>query len=129
MTGFETGFVYFFIILGAFEVISNAYHLTRGSKERIGNSAKKQHGELPKNLSAEHYVAKAIVMLLFGVAFLTVGVLILLNGQFLYGPAMATMIALILYSFIQAGMYSKTWSVWTAILVHSLPLIVYLVFS
>ena len=60
MTGFETGFVYFFIILGVFEVISNAYHLTRGSKERIGNSAKKQHGELPKNLSAEHYVAKAI---------------------------------------------------------------------
>jgi hypothetical protein len=129
MTGFETGFVYFFIILGAFEVISNTYHLTRGSKERIGNSAKKQHGELPKNLSTEHYVAKAIVMLILGVAFLALGVLMLLKGKFLYGPALATMIALILYSLIQAVMYRKTWSVWTAVLVHSLPLMVYIVFS
>jgi hypothetical protein len=129
MTGFETGFVYFLIILGAFEVISNTYHLTRGSQERIGNSAKKQHGELPKNLSAEHYVAKAIIMLIFGVVFLAVGGLMLLKRKFLYGPAMATMIALILYSLIQAVMYRKIWSVWTAVLVYSLPLVVYIVFS
>jgi sterol desaturase/sphingolipid hydroxylase (fatty acid hydroxylase superfamily) len=129
MTGIETGFVYFFIILGAFEVISNTYHLTRGSKERIGHTAKKQHQELPNNLSAEHYVAKAIVMLIFGVVFLALGVLTLLSGQFLYWPALTTMIALILYSLIQAVMYRKTWSVWTAVLAHSLPLIVYILFS
>ena len=43
----------------AVEVVTNIYHLTRGSIEAIGRSAKRQHGELPSGLEMRNYAVTA----------------------------------------------------------------------
>lgn len=128
MTTTETILLYIFLLLGSLELISNAYHLTRGSVVAISTSAKKQHQELPMDLSDQHYLTKVIVMLFFGIAFLAVGFSILLTGRFQPGPALLTMAGLSIYSIFQAILYRRYWRVWTAILVYSLPLVIYVWF-
>jgi hypothetical protein len=98
MSNVQKIFLGIFMLLGILEVVSNLYHLTRWSMEKIGRSAGKQHGELPKGLSSEHYVAKAITMELFGIAFLGIGILMILQQKFLTVPVLATLIAFGVYA-------------------------------
>lgn len=128
MTTTEIILLAIFLLLGAFEFLSNAYHLTRGSVAEISKSAKKQHQEMPMDLKDRHYLIKAILMLLFGIAFLGIGISILLTGRFQYWPAVLVMTGFSLYSFVQALLYRRFWRVWMAILVYSLPLIIFILF-
>src|SRR6266542_852764 len=105
MTTTETTLLYVFLLLGSLELISNAYHLTRGSTAEISKSAKKQHQELPMDLSDRHYLLKVIAMLFFGITFLTVGLSMLLTGRFQPGPALLSMAGLSIYSIVQAIFY------------------------
>lgn len=128
MTTTEIVLVAIFLLLGAFELFSNAYHLTRGSLAEISTSAKKQHQEMPMDLDDKHYLVKVILMLLFGIAFLGIGSIMLLTGRFQLWPAVLVMAGLSLYSFVQAILYRRFWRVWTAILVYSLPLAIFMLF-
>lgn len=117
------------MFLGIFEVVSNLYHLTRGSMDEIGRSAGKQHGELPKGLSSEHYVAKAIIMEIFGIVFLGIGILMILKQQFLVVPVLTTLISLGVYALVQALLYRTCPNVWGALIVYNLPLLAYVIVS
>lgn len=125
MTKTEAVLLATFLFLGLLESLWNAYHLTRGSLAEISRSARRQHGEMPADVDDRHYFIKAVLMLAFGVAFLGVAASILLTGEFQPLPAVLVMAALSLYGLVQAVVYRRPWRVWTAVLVYSLPLIVF----
>lgn len=125
MSAVENGFVYYFIVFGILEVISNLYHLTRRTKEKISESAKKQHGEIPADLEATHYVVKAIFMLAFGAMFLLCGLILLINNNASSSLFYIPLLSFSIYSVIQAVFYRKFWRVWTALIVYNLPLVIF----
>jgi hypothetical protein len=116
------------LIFGLFEVVSNLYHLTRGSKTKIGESARKQHQELPLNIGVHHFYYKAILMLAVGILFLTSSLIYFSIGESkgelftLYSS-----IFLCVYGFVQAVIYFRTIKVWASCIVYSLPLIFYFI--
>jgi hypothetical protein len=63
--------VYITILLayGIWGIGSNLYHFLKGSKIAIGESAKRQHGEIPRNLDVLQYYRKAILMFITGILF------------------------------------------------------------
>ena len=59
----------FLLALGSFEIIANLTHLFR--KDGL-KTARKQHGELPRNVSEDKLKLKVICMLTAGIAFFAV---------------------------------------------------------
>lgn len=109
------------VLLGAFEIVSNLLHLLRGSKEKIGLSAKRQHQELPLDLGYEHFYIKAWIMFIFGLLFTASGLLAYTtaNHEFLF-PALVLFAG---YGLAQAFYYRRTYKVWTSAIVYLLPLL------
>lgn len=120
-------FIYIIIIYGIFEIISNIFHLSKGSIEKIGQSAKRQHQELPLNIKDIHFFVKAIIMLIFGLMVLITGLFFLQNTDkhFFFGIIVFALHGA--YGFVQAVIYRKYFNVWPAAIVYNIPLIVFLI--
>jgi len=117
-------FIYFIIALGLFEIVSNLFHLLRGSKESIGLSAKKQHQELSLDLGYIHFYVKAIIMFVFGLLFTASGFMALLENNYLFLELVLGLFAL--YGIIQAFFYTRPYKVWMSLVVYILPIIILL---
>ena len=113
---------------GIWGIGSNLYHFSKGSKINIGESAKKQHGEIPRDLDIQQYYYKAILMFFTGILF-TLSSL----TYFLYDAEVGLVFTLInsiihsVYGFIQLIIYYRYYRVWGAFVVYSIPLILYIV--
>jgi hypothetical protein len=120
-----TQLIYIVVLLGLFEIVSNLFHLLKGTREKIGLSAKRQHQELPLDLNYQHFYWKAWIMFVFGLAFTASGLMayIMAKPEFLF-PAL-TLFAI--YGLAQAIYYRRTYKVWTSAIVYILPLL-FLVF-
>jgi hypothetical protein len=117
-------FIIIMLIFGIFEIISNLFHLSKGSKEKIGESAKKQHQELPMDIDSKHFFYKAVIMFILGLLFLCSGLLFFLYNKHIGIQFISINCAIMsLYGFIQAIIYYRCIKVWTALLVYSIPLI------
>jgi hypothetical protein len=121
---------YIIILLcyGIWGIGSNLYHFTKGSKIKIGESAKRQHGELPRDLEIQQYYYKAILMFITGILF-TLSSL----TYFFYDAKAGLLFTLInsiihsFYGFIQLIVYYRCYRVWGAFVVYSIPLILYII--
>lgn len=114
-------FVLILLIFGDIEVITNLFHLTRGAKNKIAQSAKKQHGELPKNLSDGHYIIKAGIMLSFGLIFIVIGFI-----PFSYTMIRNTLVLFSVYGIIQAIVYRGYWATLSSAIVYSMPYLLFM---
>jgi hypothetical protein len=124
--------IYMIILLlyGFWGIGSNLVHFSKGSKIKIGESAKKQHREIPLDLDLQQYYYKAVLMFITGILF-TLSSLI----YFLYDTKMGVGFTLI-NSIIHSGYgliqliiyYKRTYRVWGAFVVYSIPLILYFIF-
>ncbi len=115
---------YLLILLGLFEIISNLIHFSRKTVNAIGESAKKQHQELPLNLPNIHFFYKAIIMLVFGFLFLISGSLSFFNMPYSSLAARIVTVCFGLYGIIQAIIYRKEIKVWPAMVVYNIPLLI-----
>jgi len=118
-------FVVVLLVYGIFEICSNLFHFTRGSKIKIGESAKKQHQELPLDVSPLRFFYKAIIMFAFGILFTLSSVIYLLNPAVGLLLVFYTAILHVVYALIQLIVYRRCYKVWCSFVVYSLPLIVY----
>lgn len=95
----------FFLALGMFEIITNlTYLIKRGGM----NLARKQHGELPKDISKNKIKLKVCCMLTYGMIFFIGGIIAFVNRS--VNNTMHTVI-LILFSMYAMGeaVYYKYW--------------------
>ncbi len=120
-------FIYVVLLLGLFEIVSNLFHLLRGSKEKIGLSAKRQHQELPLGLGYEHFFIKAWIMFGFGLLFTASGLLALTTTKYVY--LFPAVVLFAVYGLAQAFYYRQTYKVWTSAIVYLLPLLFLLYLS
>ncbi len=116
-----SAFFIFLFIFGSFEIISNLFHLTRGSKAKIAQSAKRQHGEIPKELSDGHFVVKAYAMLGIGIIFIMAALI-----PQSYIITLAALGLLGFYGIIQALVYRKHWAVIPSAIVYNTPLLLFI---
>jgi hypothetical protein len=122
--------IYIIILLayGIWGIASNLVHFSKGSKIKIGESAKKQHREIPMNLDILQYYYKAVLMFITGILF-TLSSL----TYFLYDAKTGLEFTLInavihsVYGFIQLVAYYRFNRVWGAFVVYSIPLILYFI--
>jgi uncharacterized membrane-anchored protein len=95
----------FFVILGAVQTTLNAIYLTK--KDGI-KSARKQHTELPKNVTDKQMLIKVVCMFSLGIVFLTTGVI-----SYLFKSVFEVnyIIVLIIFSVYAIGeaIYYKYW--------------------
>lgn len=115
---------YFLIVFGLFEIISNLTHILKGSVDKIAVSAKKQHQELPLDIPNKHFFIKSIIMLIFGIIFLTTGLFILLEVPSFLVLTWISTVSFGLYGFVQAIMFKKEIKIWPAMIVYNIPVIV-----
>ena len=115
---------YILLILGIFETVTNLFHISKRTVEGIGQSAKKQHQELPLSLSGIHFYYKAIIMLIFGLVFLSAGIISLLDFSFAFFVTDIVVLSFGIYGIIQAFIYSQEKKVWMAMLVYNIPLVI-----
>lgn len=123
----ETAFTIFFLVIGIFEIVSNLYHLTRGSVEKAGRSAAKQHQELPADLPVSHYFVKALLMLITGILFSIIGGICLVQKTYYFIPACFGLAAMSGYGIVEAIIYKRPVKVWISSIVYSIPLIIHLI--
>lgn len=119
--------IYLVIALGLFEIISNLFHFTKGTKSSIGNSAKRQHQELSLDLDSKHFYLKAIIMFVFGILLLATGSISLIYH--FNTPLLISLSMFALYGFAQAVYYLKPYKVWLSLVVYLLPLIALLLLT
>lgn len=121
--------IIFILILGLFEIVSNIFHVSKGSIEKIGQSAKKQHQELPLDIKDIHFFIKAIVMLMFGILFILVGILYLfhVDPDFVFGKGLFLLFGI--YGVIQAVIYRRPINVWLSMIVYIIPIVLYYVIN
>lgn len=116
-------FIIIIMILGAFEIISNMFHLSKKTISDIAKSGKKQHQELDLKLSDSHFYYKVIIMFVFGILFFITSFLSLLN---ICNVAMFYILIVFgFYGLFQAAFYRKNIKVWPAMIVYNIPLLVY----
>lgn len=120
-------FIIIMLLFGLFETVSNLFHLSKGSKAGIGESARRQHRELPLDADTRHFYYKALLMLAIGILFL-LSSLLFLSGNRPAGECFTFINTLImsLYGLVQLIVYHRTFKVWTSFIVYSLPLTAFL---
>lgn len=126
MNSTQIGFTVFFCLIGIFEIISNLFHLSKGSVEKIGLSAKKQHGEIPDNLPLKHYFIKAVIMLILGIIYTIIGSLLIINNNYLTSITVSALSLLGIYGFIQALIYRRPIKVWISAIAYNIPLVIHI---
>lgn len=122
-----TKLIYIVVLLGLFEIVSNLFHLLKGTKGKIGLSAKRQHQELPLDLNHQHFYWKAWIMFCFGLLLSASGLVAYTstNTSFLF----LTLALFAIYGLAQAFYYRRTYKVWTSAIVYLLPLLFLLFLS
>ena len=120
-------FQYIILIIGIFEIISNIYHLSKGSIKKIGLSAKRQHQELPLEINNFHFFLKTIIMFIFGIIFVFTGVFLILNIHFSIIFGVISLGLLGFYGLLQALIYRKPVKIWLSFIVYNIPIIIYLI--
>jgi hypothetical protein len=122
------GYIILLLAYGIWGIGSNLYHFSKGSKIKIGESAKKQHGEIPRDLDIIQYYYKAILMFITGILF-TLSSLIYFFADTKIGLEFSLINSIIhsVYGFIQLIVYYRYYRVWGAFVVYSIPLILYLI--
>jgi hypothetical protein len=113
------------LIFGIFEILSNLFHMSKGSKIRIGESAKRQHQELPMDINLLHFYYKALTMLIIGFLYLASTLTFYLYDS--YNGILFTMINSIImscYGLVQLILYFKTIKVWFSFVVYTIPLVI-----
>ncbi len=93
------------LTLGATEIITNLCYLTRKNGLEL---ARKQHGELPNNISNKQIKIKVICMLLSGIAFFGSSLLCYILHKYLHNIILMTTILFSLYGIIEA-LYYRYW--------------------
>lgn len=112
---------YVIIALGLFEIVSNLYHISKGRKDLIGKSAKRQHQELSSALDDGHFYVKAVIMFIFGILFTASGLVALSGNSLLFLFFVLTLFAI--YGLAQAVYYKRPYKVWMSLIVYLLPLL------
>jgi hypothetical protein len=121
-------FVIIMLLYGIFEIVSNSVHFSKGSKTKIGESAKKQHQELPLDIGPLHFFYKAIIMFIIGVLLVASSLTYLFyNTEIGLKFTLFNIIFHSGYGLIQLVVYHRTYKVWGSFVVYSIPLIVYLI--
>lgn len=115
-----------FIVLGLFEIVSNAYHIAKSNVNAIGKSARKQHQELPADIPDSHYCCKAVLMFIFGLLFFAAGVSVHFNSAYSSVLLRTVSICFGIYGVIQALIYKTEIKVWPAMIVYAVPLLLVL---
>lgn len=93
------------LTFGITEIITNITYLT---KENGLDLARKQHGELPRNISYKKIKLKILCMLFFGIAFLGASLLTYIFHKYLYNIILITSILFSLYGIMEA-LYYRYW--------------------
>lgn len=112
-------------LFGIAEIVSNFFHIIKGSKMKIGESARKQHQELPSDAENIHYYYKAIIMFVIGLLFVLSSL-----AYFLFDSDAGIRFTLInsiimsVYGLLQIILYYRTFKVWTSFVVYSVPMVV-----
>jgi hypothetical protein len=122
--------IYMSILLGygIWGIASNLVHFSKGSKIKIGESARRQHQEIPLDLDPIQYYYKAILMFITGILFALSSL-----TYFLYDTRIGLTFTLINsiihsgYGLIQLIIYCRCYRVWGAFVVYSIPLILYFI--
>ncbi|MDP4095174.1 MAG: hypothetical protein Q8920_17705 [Bacillota bacterium] len=91
--------------LGAFEVLSNLNFILRKNGLQL---ARKQHQELPKNISDKKMLTKVVLMLLFGAAFFSVSLISYITHGFITNAFLCVLILFCAYGVCEA-VYYRYW--------------------
>lgn len=91
-----------FVALGMMELISNSIYLIR--KDGI-QQARKQHKEIPPDVTDTQMRRKVIMMFLFGILFLIAGISSYIIHDINYAFSLGVLIALCIYSVAEALYY------------------------
>lgn len=112
----------FFVAFGMFEIISNLTFLT--AKDGI-NMARKQHQEIPKEVTKKQLKTKIMFMLIFGLIFFLTGITSYILRQV---NKTYFLVALILFATYAVGeaLYYKYWKTFGFATVSILLLLVFL---
>lgn len=105
MTWGQEIFRAFLLALGTMEIITNTTYLIKSNGLTL---ARKQHGELPPNLTNKKIKLKVLCMLFFGIALFTVSLLTYLLHKYLPGIILITTLLLSLYG-ISEALYYRYW--------------------
>lgn len=116
----------FILVIGVIEIVSNLYHISKGSIEAIGLSAKRQHQEIPSTYANVNFFIKAIIMFALGITFTIGSIIALYNDEKSVLIIGICSLVLSLYGVIQAIIYRRCISVWGAMFAYSIPLIIFL---
>jgi len=119
--------IYAILALGLFEIVSNLFHLLKGSKEKVGLSAKRQHQELSLELNYPHFYWKAWIMFVFGLLFTTSGLVAYTTSMHWFLSVVLALFAV--YRLVQALFYRRTYKVWMSALVYLLPFLILILLS
>ncbi len=105
MTWGQEIFRAFLLALGTIEIITNASYLIKSDGLAL---ARKQHGELPPNLSNKKIKRKVICMFSFGIAFFIVSLFTYVLRKYLPGIIFVTTLLFSLYGITEA-LYYRYW--------------------
>lgn len=94
-----------FLTIGSTEIITNLIYLTRKKGIEL---ARKQHRELPDNISNKKIKIKVISMLLSGIALFSSSLLCYILHKYLHNIILITSILFSLYGIIEA-LYYRYW--------------------
>ena len=114
---------YVLLLLGLFEIVSNLFHISKKSADKIGASAKRQHQEISLSLPNIHFYYKCLIMFAFGFLFLIAGIFSYYSLPFSSLIVWIAVIGLGLYGVIQAIIYRTEIRVWPAMIVYNIPLL------
>ncbi len=92
----------FLLAFGATEIITNIVYLTRKDGLRL---ARKQHRELPDNISGTNIRLKVICMLFIGIAFFSCSLLSYIFRMYLHNTILLSTIFFALYGITEAFYY------------------------
>ncbi len=93
------------LALGATEIITNLIYIIRENGIEL---ARKQHGELPGNLSNKKIKIKVICMLLSGIALFSAALLSYILHSYLHDLIMIALMLFALYAIVEA-LYYRYW--------------------
>lgn len=94
-----------FVTLGTTEVITNLIYLMKKDGLKL---AKKQHGELPPNITEKQLFIKVILMAMFGILFFISGIYFYIIKTFSHSIAFTILLLFSIYAILEA-IYYRYW--------------------
>jgi hypothetical protein len=110
----------FFVAFGAMETISNSTYLLKQNGFEL---AKKQHKELPVNISNKQIKVKTLCMFLFGILFLITGLYSYITHSYYELSFIIVLSAYTLYALMEA-VYYRFWRTFGAFIMSIILLFI-----